>query len=746
ETYEEIQHIPPTIPWYKKPWAIASFSLFFITALSLSLFFIVYGTYQKDKDKISETAESIVVETTEGKSALSETSKEMISEPIYKYKLIFTSDYDGDSDIYSVNSDGTELVNLKNDNLEQWSPSYSIGSSKIVYTCRTKASDSSSDEIFIMDTDGSNIKQLTSNNFSDWAPAISLDGSKIVFTSNRGGNDEIYIMNSDGSDQIRLTNNSAIDDHPKISPSGSKIVFLSERSGNAEIYLMNIDGTGLKRLTNNPSWDGFPCFSPDGYRIAFVSERDGNVEIYLMNADGSNQTRLTNNTFYDLFPAFSLNGNKITFTRIGENNKAQICIMNIDGSGEFVVPLENINGSGSVFIQNKDNLENFIEIDSKNREGVKFIASNSGLYEFKIVGGAYTVYWYPFEPNKKFNWNTYLSIFINQSIKWSGDGECGKSVVNEDRHVGYSDFESFYEAENSKYINVFINLKAGDYIILLVPDGYNCYDDNLGTVIVNAIKISDLSPASKETSIISDGTSNISKQGENTNETTVQNETPAIKLQIIDGPTLAEDGSICYYRVKAIATGEPTPTIKFSKDDSNGVLGSGITQVNLTRENPTYTLIATATNTEGKVTDSIKLEWTDDNEAMTENVQSPNIVSVVVSGTQGWQSTGVTVKEGQRIQITYKDGTWAGRVGFGPSLPDIWTDAGGIDFQIYYPEFGITSRFASLVGKIGDGSVLQIGSFYDAISVHSGTLFLSMFDIGMDDNAGSINVQVITYP
>ena len=30
---------------------------------------------------------------------------------------------------------------------------------------------------------------------------------------------------------------------------------------------------------------------------------------------------------------------------------------------------------------------------------------------------------------------------------------------------------------------------------------------------------------------------------------------------------------ICYYRVKAIVTGKPSPTVKFSKDDSGGVFG-----------------------------------------------------------------------------------------------------------------------------------------------------------------------------
>ena len=121
------------------------------------------------------------------------------------------------------------------------------------------------------------------------------------------------------------------------------------------------------------------------------------------------------------------------------------------------------------------------------------------------------------------------------------------------------------------------------------------------------------------------------------------------------------------------------------------------------------------------------------------------ITAFTVFANQPWQDTGVAVNQGQRIQIVFKDGTWAGRVGWEPSLPDIWTDAGGIDYQIYYPEFGITSRFASLIGKIGNGPVLQVGHSYDSLSAQTGVIFLRMFDTDLSDNDGSINVEVMVW-
>ena len=98
------------------------------------------------------------------------------------------------------------------------------------------------------------------------------------------------------------------------------------------------------------------------------------------------------------------------------------------------------------------------------------------------------------------------------------------------------------------------------------------------------------------------------QENENTNEEIAQNEAPTIKLEIIEGPASAEGGSICYYRVKATVTGDPAPTTKFSKDDSNGSLGINVAQVNL-NQGQSYTLTASASNAEGEASDAIKLEW-----------------------------------------------------------------------------------------------------------------------------------------
>jgi len=85
--------------------------------------------------------------------------------------------------------------------------------------------------------------------------------------------------------------------------------------------------------------------------------------------------------------------------------------------------------------------------------------------------------------------------------------------------------------------------------------------------------------------------------------------TPTIELEIYEGPTYIEADGVCYYRITAMATGDPVPNVEFSKDDSGGAWGPYKCQINLNSPGDAYTLTATATNPAGEDTASIRLTW-----------------------------------------------------------------------------------------------------------------------------------------
>ena len=70
-------------------------------------------------------------------------------------------------------------------------------------------------EIYSMNTDGTGQTRLTFSPGSfEGEPNFSPNGRRVAFTSTRDGNEQVYVMDFDGSGQKRLTNNGAFDGLP----------------------------------------------------------------------------------------------------------------------------------------------------------------------------------------------------------------------------------------------------------------------------------------------------------------------------------------------------------------------------------------------------------------------------------------------------------------------------------------------------------------------------------------------------
>jgi Tol biopolymer transport system component len=182
-------------------------------------------------------------------------------------------------------------------------------------------------EIFTMNPDGTGLEQLTHNSAYDYDPAWSANAKRITFSSNRAttlqepNNTEVYVMRADGTGQRRLTDTPGDNWNPTWSPSGGRIAFQSNRNVsaentiNTEIYSVKADGTGQRRLTKNTASDLMPDWSPDGKKIAFYStRRNQESDIFVMNAnDGSSSRRVVSTAGYDYDPDWSPAGTRIVF-------------------------------------------------------------------------------------------------------------------------------------------------------------------------------------------------------------------------------------------------------------------------------------------------------------------------------------------------------------------------------------------------------------------------------------------------
>jgi uncharacterized repeat protein (TIGR01451 family) len=277
--------------------------------------------------------------------------------PPPEYRLALETRPGDNFEIYAMNIDLTDSVNVSNLDGGDLDPRWSSDGTKIVWVHYID----NKGDIFVANADGSGRMNLTNHAAEDRAADWSPDGSKIAFRSYRDGRWEVYAMNSDGSNTTRLTDRACQSYDPLWSPDGTKIAFICGLDNYADIFVMDPDGQNQQRLTNNEIPDLAPAWSPDSAMLAFVRYEANDAEIYAVNVATGMTAQLTDNSADDFAPDWSPDGTKIAFSSFVVDN-FEIMVMDADGSnavnisqtarGDFV-PKWSPDGLMIAFISNR---------------------------------------------------------------------------------------------------------------------------------------------------------------------------------------------------------------------------------------------------------------------------------------------------------------------------------------------------------------------------------------------------------
>ena len=211
-------------------------------------------------------------------------------------------------------------------------------------------------EIYTMNPDGSDQINLTQHRANDYAPAWSPTGEQILFTSDRGGIPDLYLMDADGTNVRQVFKKLIGREFPTWSPDGKAIAY--HRFHTFSIYTASIDGKNEAKLA-----DGlWPAWSPNGAEIAFMAGEfvwtdngnlrfpDVRVEIINLQTHGKEKLLPKNISMYR--PIWGPDSDQITFSWNGRQENGffeanrrvhtiDIYVVNRDGSR-----LRKIIGSG----------------------------------------------------------------------------------------------------------------------------------------------------------------------------------------------------------------------------------------------------------------------------------------------------------------------------------------------------------------------------------------------------------------
>ena len=194
-------------------------------------------------------------------------------------KFVFQTNLNGSAktEFWMANTDGSGLLRLTTSVQlttssqgpvfsSDFDPAWSPDGSQIAFVSnRDGAGVGFTDtELYLMNTDGTNLLRLTRDTLDDTMPAWSPDSQRIAFTKSQGVG--IQIINRDGTNLVSYLAFSA---WPAWSPDGSRLAFVQNDSTipfKGIVFTAKVDGTDKIKVTNNidgaraPSWA--PSSSP----------------------------------------------------------------------------------------------------------------------------------------------------------------------------------------------------------------------------------------------------------------------------------------------------------------------------------------------------------------------------------------------------------------------------------------------------------------------------------------------------
>ena len=247
-------------------------------------------------------------------------------------KIAFSSNRDGNYEIYIMNTNGTKQVNLTRHKAADVQPAWSPTGEEILFVSNRDGRP----DLYLIDADGKNVRKVFKNLKLRTAPAWAPDGKQISYCRTDPVR-ERYIASLDKKDERQVASVGKYDGYSSWSPDGTKIGFgapLGRGNTTSRIHIFNLNTRKKEVLfaeriltsMRNPAW------SPLEDKIAFPWFQGGTSAIYVMESNGNNPERVVDPPpgFAAAHPEWSPDGNELVYEQYRQqNNDRHIYITNV---------------------------------------------------------------------------------------------------------------------------------------------------------------------------------------------------------------------------------------------------------------------------------------------------------------------------------------------------------------------------------------------------------------------------------
>ncbi len=177
------------------------------------------------------------------------------------------------------------LANFKgNNSAPAWSPDGSKLAIVLTYGANS--------QVYTINSDGTGLKLVTKSNSIDTEPNWSPDGKWVYFSSDRGGRPQIYKVSSIGGEPQRVTFDGAFNLSPRFSPDGKSLAMIRNDGGRFRVALQDM-ATGQVQVLSDGGQDESPSFAPNGRVILYATRIGGKGALAAVSSDGRVKQRLS---------------------------------------------------------------------------------------------------------------------------------------------------------------------------------------------------------------------------------------------------------------------------------------------------------------------------------------------------------------------------------------------------------------------------------------------------------------------